>query len=271
MKNGIVIPCYNEENRLKLSDYQSFIEQNPKYTLCFVNDGSTDRTLEVLKNFQRKLMSLNRGMETQLLFVDMPQNGGKAEAVKAGVNYLIQNTNIQNVGFVDADLATGFDDYLNLVNVLEENNLDAVLGSRKMNDNMDMDRSAFRQTASFIFGKFISGIVGLDIKDTQCGAKVFSRSIAREVFSESFQSKWLFDVEILIRIRNYFGKNKAMDFVNEVALKKWEEVEGSKITLKDSIQFPIQLCQIAFDYNIKPQFQHIGETIYAAFRPSTVA
>ena len=271
MKNGIVIPCYNEENRLKLADYQAFIEKNPKYTLCFVNDGSTDNTLGVLKKFQRQLMSLNRGMETQLLFVDMPQNGGKAAAVKAGVNYLIENTNIQNVGFVDADLATGFDDYLNLVSVLEEKNLDAVLGSRKMNEEVEMERSVFRQTASFVFGKFISGIVGLDIKDTQCGAKVFSRKIAKEVFKSSFQSKWLFDVEILIRIRNYFGKTRAMDFVNEIALKKWEEVEGSKITMRDSVQFPIQLCQIAYDYNIKPQFVNIGKTINSAFRPSTVA
>jgi len=239
--------------------------------LCFVNDGSTENTFGVLKNFQRKLMSLNRGMETQLLFVDKPQNAGKATAVKSGVNYLIENTNIQNVVFVDADLATGFDDYLNLVDVMGEKNLNAVLESRKMNGDMEMERSVFRQTASFVFGKFISGIEGLDIKDTQCGAKVFSRKIAKEVFKESFQSKRLFDVEILIRIRNYFGKTRAMDFVNEIHLNKWEEVECSKITMRDSIQFPIQLCQIVYDYNIKPQFQNIGKSINSAFSPSYVA
>lgn len=271
MKNGIVIPCYNEASRLKLSDYQSFIEKNPKYTLCFVNDGSTDDTLNVLKGFQKKLMSLHRGMETQLLIHDMPQNGGKAAAVRAGVNYLIENTNIQNVGFVDADLATGFDDYMNLVDTLENKKLDAVLGSRKLDAGLDMERSAFRQAASFAFGKFINGIIGLDIKDTQCGAKVFSRNIAQKVFKDSFQSKWLFDVEILIRIKNHFGKNRAMNFINEVALNKWEEVEGSKITFRDSIQFPIQLCQIAYDYNIRPQIQNISKTVNTAFETSSVA
>lgn len=268
MKNGIVIPCYNEASRLKLSDYQSFIEKNPKFTLCFVNDGSTDDTLNVLKGFQRKLMSLNRGMELQLLIVDMPQNNGKAAAVKAGFNYLIENTNIQNLGFVDADLATGFDDYKNLVKNLDENELDVVLGSRKIDQDVEIERSVFRQTASFVFGKFINSIIGLDIKDTQCGAKVFSRRIAKEVFRDDFQSRWLFDVEILIRLRNYFGKHNAMTFINEVALDKWEEVEGSKITVRDSIQFPLQLCQIAFDYNIKPQFRSIGHTISTAFNPS---
>lgn len=271
MKNGIIIPCYNEELRLKLSDYQSFIEKNPKYTLCFVNDGSTDKTLEVLKSFQKKLMSEHRGMETQLLIHNMPQNGGKAAAVRAGVNYLIKNTNVQNVGFIDADLATGFDDFKNLVGTLDEKNLDVVIGSRKINQDLDMERSAFRQAASFAFGKFINGIIGLDIKDTQCGAKVFSRAIAKVVFKESFQSKWLFDVELLIRVKNHFGKNRAMDFLNEVALSKWEEVEGSKITLRDSIQFPLQLCQIAFDYNIKPQFKLRENSIISLLRPRSSA
>lgn len=268
MKNGIVIPCYNEESRLKLSEFKSFIEKNPKYTLCFVNDGSTDHTLKVLKEFQNNLMTARRGMETQVLIYDMPQNGGKAEAVRAGVNHLIENTNVQNIGFVDADLATGFDDYTNLVNTLKNKQIDAVLGSRKINEDVEMERSAFRQVASFAFGKFINGIIGMDIKDTQCGAKVFSREIAKEVFRDSFQSRWLFDVEILIRIKNHFGKNNAMNFVNEVALSKWEEVEGSKITLRDSIQFPIQLCQIAFDYNIRPQIRTLGTSFNTTFRPA---
>lgn len=73
------------------------------------------------------------------------------------------------------------------------------------------------------------------------------------MFKKSFQSRWLFDVEILIGCKNYFGKEKAMEFMEEVALSKWEEIEGSKITLKDSIQFPLQLVQIGIDYNIKPQ------------------
>ncbi len=271
MKNGIIIPCYNEEARLKLSDYQTFIEKNPKYTLCFVNDGSTDGTLDVLKTFQKKLLSMHRGMETQLLIYDMPKNGGKAEAVRAGVNYLIKNTNVQNVGFVDADLATGFDDFQNLVGTLEDKNLDVVIGSRKINQDLEMERSKFRQTASFAIGKFIKSIVGLDIKDTQCGAKVFSREIAKVVFKDSFLSKWLFDVEVLIRVKNHFGKNNAMQYLNEVALSKWEEVEGSKITLRDSIQFPLQLCRIAYDYNIKPQLSMREIPVIPLFRSSSSA
>lgn len=246
MKNGIVIPCYNEEFRLKLDEFQEFINQYPEYMLCFVNDGSSDKTLEKLEHFRR-------GQEDQVTIFDMPQNGGKAAAVRAGVTWLLQTSDVQSIGFVDADLATGFDDYRMLVQNLEASNNEVIIGSRKINADLDINRSFFRKAASYIIGKFINKIIGLDIKDTQCGAKVFSRRLAKEVFSQAFQSRWLFDVEILIRCKNYFGKDKAMGFIKEVALSKWEEVDGSKITLKDSIQFPLQLVQIGIDYNIKPQ------------------
>lgn len=271
MKNGIVIPCYNEANRLKLSEFKTFINRNPDYTLCFVNDGSKDETLNVLKNFQYELMLCNRGFETQVLVYDMPENGGKASAVRSGVRYLLDNTMVENIGFIDADLATGFDDYSNLVEVLTTQSLDAVIGSRKLDVDVEMERSTFRKAASYVFGKFINKIIGLDIKDTQCGAKVFSRSIAKEIFKNNFQSKWLFDVEILIRMKDFLGKKAASKFVKEISLKKWEEVDGSKITIKDSMQFPIQLCQIAIDYNLKPQLKNYTNSISTFIKPSLLS
>ena len=55
IKNGIgvVIPCYNEEKRLKTKEFANFVSNNHGYHICFVNDGSKDKTLEVLKEFQK--------------------------------------------------------------------------------------------------------------------------------------------------------------------------------------------------------------------------
>ena len=50
-KNSIVIiPCYNEEKRLKTGVYLDSLKKFPEISILFVNDGSNDRTLEVLKN-----------------------------------------------------------------------------------------------------------------------------------------------------------------------------------------------------------------------------
>ena len=55
-----------------------------------------------------------------------------------------------------------------------------------------------------------------------------------------------------MRMRNKFGKRSMVKKFKEVKLSKWTEVEGSKITLKDAIQFPVQLIRIALNYNFKP-------------------
>lgn len=250
MKNGIVIPCYNEADRLDFDAFQDFIDYNPEYVLCFVNDGSSDATLAQLEAFQ--LCQPQR-----VLVNNMEKNGGKAEAVRQGVQCLLRNTAVLNIGFIDADLATGFDDYKRLVNVLKFTGKNMVFGSRKMQSIEDIDRSAFRKLASNGIGSMIRFVIGMPVKDTQCGAKVFTRLTADYLFNPSFLSRWLFDVEIFLRMKNLYG-NKVMDKVEEVGLIAWEEVEGSKITLIDSIRFPTKLLEIGFDYKIRPQLRMIN-------------
>ena len=52
MKTGIIIPCYNEENRLNVNAFINFIKEENDYHLCFVNDGSKDNTIDVLMKIQ---------------------------------------------------------------------------------------------------------------------------------------------------------------------------------------------------------------------------
>jgi hypothetical protein len=90
-------------------------------------------------------------------------------------------------------------------------------------------------------------MIGLPIKDTQCGAKLFKRSLAEQLFTESFMTRWLFDVEIFFRLKNLFGK-EAIDHMKEMALSAWEDVEGSKLKMMDSIKIPLMLSKIAYNY-----------------------
>jgi len=247
MENAIVVPCYNEAGRLDLSSFNDFLKQNDNYTICFVNDGSSDNTLQVLKEFQT-------GREARVHVYDAPLNNGKAEAIRSGVNYMLENTTATNIGFMDADLATGFDDDENLVGSLTDN-IDTdgmVIGSRTRVNTANIQRTAFRSASSNIFNKIIQWIIGLKINDTQCGAKVFTRNTANNLFQKAFISKWLFDIELLMRMRNKYGKKTMLKKFKEVSLNKWSEIEGSKITFRDATQFPIQLFRIAINYNFKP-------------------
>lgn len=258
MKNGIVIPCYNEGERLNTQAFKNFLIQEPNYMCCFVNDGSTDNTLQVIKSIQSELGS------DKVKVVDQPQNMGKAEAVRAGALYLSELNGVNTVGFLDADLATGFEDYKNLVDTLIEDEKSFVFGSRKMEENEEIKRSILRSFFSYAMGTIIKLLLGMPIKDTQCGAKVMNASLAGEVFKKSFISKWLFDVEIFFRVKNIFG-SRVMNKLKEVALEAWEDVEGSKISSKDAIIMPLMLIKIAF-FNLNTT-QSIIRTITA---PATI-
>src|ERR1700679_3325443 len=95
----IVVPCYNEEKRLRGADFVDFIQQNSNISFLFVNDGSTDKTIQMLE-------SLCAGNDDRLYFLDIQPKGGKAEAVRRGLLNAIDKMRPSFVGFWDADLAT---------------------------------------------------------------------------------------------------------------------------------------------------------------------
>ena len=86
----------------------------------------------------------------------------------------------------------------------------------------------------------------MEFKDTQCGAKIFHKDVIEIAFNDKFLTKWLFDVEIFIRIRKHFGLDRAKQILCEKPLKRWIHADGSKLSMKDSIKIMGQLGQIAW-------------------------
>lgn len=242
MKTGIIIPCYNEGKRLNQEAFVSFISENKNYHLCFVNDGSKDNTLEVLHTMK------NQAPEA-ISIVDVKKNSGKATAVRAGARFLYSMTNISNIGFMDADLSTDFRDFKDLVSTLEKENKLVVFGSRNALGSGTIERNFMRNVFSKFVKQFILLILGLPIRDTQCGAKVFARSIVPVAYDDAFVSKWLFDVEIFLRLKKFLGKENTMKNIVEQPLMRWVHVDDSKLGMRDALEIPGRLAQIWMNYS----------------------
>lgn len=238
---GVVIPCYNEEERLKTGEFASFLESNKGYLLSFVNDGSTDGTLEVLNEFQKQYPD-------SIKVFNCPQNGGKAEAVRLGMIDLLQDKSLDFLGFLDADLSTNFADFDDLVKTLSGSEYKLVAGSRIQR----IGASIFRQSSRGIISKTVNWIIrkilGMEFQDTQCGAKVMRREVVENLFNEKFLTRWIFDVEIFLRMKNFYGADKVQTMICEQPLKRWVHEDGSKLSMRDSIQIILQLLQIAVKY-----------------------
>lgn len=241
---GVVIPCYNEEDRLSGTKFKEFVYNNLGYHLCFVNDGSTDRTLEVLEE-------LRKGNENKISIYDCQKNGGKAEAVRQGVLHLANDPQLDYIGYLDADLSTDFRDFDDLVKTMETSDFKIVSGSRMSRMGANITKESARKIISKTINLIIRSILKMPFNDTQCGAKIMNKEIAQLVFKEKFITRWLFDVEIFMRMRKHYGREQVQSMICEQPLKRWIHADGSKLSMRDSIQILGQLAKIAVHYKQK--------------------
>lgn len=112
MNVGIIIPCFNEENRLDFKNFKKCLKTYHDFQLCFVNDGSTDNTLNLLSSFQQKFRK-------RVTVIDMKKNKGKSFAIKVGSRFLYSLKKINYVGYLDPDLFNDSKGFNNLIEQLK--------------------------------------------------------------------------------------------------------------------------------------------------------
>lgn len=240
MQATIVIPCYNEASRLKKRDFLSFLETNDDVDFLFVNDGSSDDTLEILRAFSAESLRVH--------YLNLQSNGGKAEAVRQGMIYAEQHFESEYIGFWDADLATPLFEIKNFMLQMELGNFDMVTGLRLLRLGAKVRRKRSRHLLGRVFATTSSTLINLPVYDTQCGAKLYRRKIVTPLFSQPFITKWLFDVEILFRYKKVFGRDAAINLVYEYPVMAWADVDGSQLKLRDFIKAPYELYKIKKKY-----------------------
>ena len=251
---GVVIPCYNEEERLLSKAFLSFVEENSGYHLCFVNDGSKDNTLQVLK-------ALQKGREDFITVYDCDKNGGKAEAVRLGMLHMAKKEDLDFIGFLDADLSTDLKDFDQLVKTIEQSDFKIVSGSRISRMGANITKESARKIISLTINYIIRKILKMDFKDTQCGAKIFRKDVINIAFKDKFVTQWIFDVEIFKRMSLHFGLKQAKAMLCEQPLRRWIHADGSKLSMKDSVKIVMQLAQIAWVYRPKKKTLTTANTI----------
>jgi glycosyltransferase involved in cell wall biosynthesis len=206
--------------------------------VVLVDDGSTDGTLGILNK-----LTLQSPKNIEVL--SLPANVGKGEAVRAGFNYAFECGATQ-VLFCDADFAVGPQDLLRICNTLDENAVcNAVIGSRIAMAGTNIQRSVFRHYSGRAFATLVSLILGQQIYDTQCGAKVFKAdNEVKRAFSQPFLSRWAFDVEAIGRLLRMERSKTNRNLILELPLLNWLEVPGSKLNLVSQLRTVLELFKI---------------------------
>jgi glycosyltransferase involved in cell wall biosynthesis len=236
----LVVPCYNEAKRLDVAAFSGFLREHA-VRMVFVDDGSTDDTLNVLGRLAAEFPDA-------VYVISMPQNGGKAAAVRHGMLYSLDLPGAEIVGYWDADLATPLDAVLPMAKEFDRGpQIALVMGARVRLLGRDIRRKALRHYLGRIFATAVSNLLDLPIYDSQCGAKLFRVTPElRSVLERPFLSRWIFDVEILYRmmVRDPQGPRGLEHSLVEYPLASWRDVDGSKVKSNDFLTAAVELARI---------------------------
>jgi glycosyltransferase involved in cell wall biosynthesis len=241
----VVIPCYDESTRLPAAAFKDFLREHAALSFVFVDDGSRDDTLALLR-------SLERVDPERVAVLALPENVGKAEAVRRGILRALEEE-VDYVGFWDADLATplaAIPEFLGILAARPE--LELAIGARVVLLGRRIERRALRHYLGRIAATAIALALRLRVYDTQCGAKLFRAGpTARALFRDPFVARWAFDVEILarlVRARRGGGLPPAEAVICEVPLAEWADVAGSKLRAGDYLRSGVDLLRIWWRY-----------------------
>lgn len=238
---GVVIPCHNEEKWLLSEEFRNFVFKNLGYHLCFVNDGSTDNTLDVLN----KLKEENGG---RISIYNIKKNVGRAEAIRLGMMSLAKQKQFDYIGFMDADLSTNFDDFSDLVTTITRSKYKVVSGCRISRMGADITTEPARKFVNRFVNYAIRKIFRLEFRDAQCGVKIMTKDVVEQVFAQRFYTKSLFDIEILLRLKKKYGRYSVQQLWYEKPLDRWIYARNTKISFFKSFNLLGQLGQITLHY-----------------------
>ncbi len=234
MQLSIVMPAYNEERRLaaNLERYASYFSEHygDGAELIVVVNGSTDGTADVARALAGRLPIVRVLVE--------PRPVGKGGAVMIG----FRAARGDMVGFVDADGSTAPEAFDDLVHNL--GNAGVIIASRWIPGSVVKPRQPLkRRVASRIFNTLVRFLFSMQVRDTQCGAKLLSRAALEDVLPHLGITRWAFDVDLLFQLhRGGYG-------IKEWPTT-WSDAEGSRLrVLRASLEMSVAMVRLRLLYS----------------------
>jgi len=215
MKLSIIIPAYNEEDRIVSTMERTlcYLErQEYRSEVIVVSDGSTDDTRRVIET------GFSTGEGVDLAVIEYHPNRGKGYAVKKG---MLRGSG-DMLMFMDADYSVPIEAVEKGLQLLSSGH-DVAMASRSLSGSViHQHQNPFRESSAKIYTWIQNRYLGIRYGDTQCGFKLFTRRAARSLFEKQRLASVIFDPEILWLARQYGFS------VSEFPVE-WTHVEDSRI------------------------------------------
>jgi dolichyl-phosphate beta-glucosyltransferase len=213
---SVVVPTYNEQDRLvpTIAAFAAHMaELHMPWELIVADDGSTDATRDLVELIAH----------ANVRFLEAPANAGKGAAVRRGM----LAARGSKVLFSDADNATPAQEIDGLLAALEAG-ADVAVGSRSTEGSEVENRSLLRRTMTAGLRTVVKVGLGVKVRDTQCGFKLFTAQAAQRIANAQTIEGFSFDLEVLY-LAERFGYRIA-----EVPVH-WHDAPGSKVNVRKEV------------------------------------
>jgi dolichyl-phosphate beta-glucosyltransferase len=221
---SIVIPAYNEESRLPetLTRVGNFvISQEYSVEVLIVDNNSTDRTGEIIREFTGKYPSMTG------LFEKEP---GKGAAVRCGMKQAAGDF----LFMCDADLSMPIEQVNRFLPPQLEDFMIAI-ASREAPGAVRYDEPQFRHLGGRLMNWMIQLTILPGLNDTQCGFKCFTHKAAKDLFNQQTLTGWSFDIELL-----YIARQRGYT-IREVAIPWYYHQESKVHAVRDALQILLDI------------------------------
>jgi dolichyl-phosphate beta-glucosyltransferase len=228
---SIVIPCYNEEQRLPrtIARIERYLtEKGVSYELILVDDGSSDGTRKIMDEAAER----NRSVRLEAL----PDNRGKGRALAEGV----AAARGAEILVTDADLSTPIEELDKLRAELRKG-AGVAIGSRALRGSrVEVSQPIYRVLMGKAFNILVQAVLLPGIWDTQCGFKLFRADVAHDAFAALTTDGFGYDPEVLYRAKKRGVKIAEVPVV-------WRNSAPTKVSpIKSSIDMFRHVMRIRF-------------------------
>jgi len=239
---SIVFPIFNEESRLRSSfnHILSFIKQKKKFKIeiIFVDDGSIDRSYFLLTKFVNSYKKSYSKNTVGFKIVKSKKNLGKGSALKLGIKKAKYNWILT----ADIDMSVSLFEICTWDKKKFINKDGCVYIASRSHKKSIVERDIFRKILGDVGSFLISLILNIDIKDTQCGYKLYKTKYAKFAFSKLVNYGFDHDIEIVLIL-----KSKNIE-IKELPVK-WQHKNNSKVNIfLDPIKMFIGIFVMRFRY-----------------------
>ena len=228
---SIVIPCYNEEQRLPrtIEQIERYMAGNGlSHELILVDDGSTDGT--------RKIMDAVAEHNAAVRVEALPQNRGKGRALADGV----AAARGAEILVTDADLSTPIDELDKLRAELRKGAGVAIASRALRGSRVEVSQPVYRVLMGKAFNLLVQAVLLPGIWDTQCGFKLFRADVAHDAFAKLTTDGFGYDPEVL-----YLAKKRGVR-IAEVPVV-WRNSAPTKVSpIKSSLDMFRHVLRIRF-------------------------